>query len=61
MSEKDRSHLIENLAGDLKQVTHRVTRNRILSHFYQANTEYGTRLAAAMGVPLAEVQMAAKQ
>ena len=61
MSEKDRSDLIENLAGDLKQVTSRATKVKMVSHFYRANAEYGARLAKAVDVPMAEVQASAKQ
>jgi len=60
MKEQDRANLISNLSGDLKQVTSRKIQVQMISHFYRANTEYGTRLAQAVGVPLNEVQAAAK-
>ena len=59
-SEKDRSHLIENLAGDLRQVKNHKIQVMMVSHFYKANAEYGTRLAKAVGVDLNEIKSTAK-
>ena len=55
LSEQDRANLISNLSGDLKQVTSKAIQTKMVSHFYQANAEYGTRLAKAVGLPLADV------
>lgn len=51
----ERANLIKNLAGDLGQVRNVTVRNRMLSHFYQADPEYGAALAKALNVDLAEV------
>ena len=59
-SEKDRSHLIANLADDLKQVKNHKVQVMMLSHFYKANAEYGTRLAKAVGIDMDEIKSMAK-
>ena len=59
-SEKDRSHLIANMAGDLRQVKNHKVQVMMVSHFYKANAEYGTRLAKAIGVGLDEIKSMAK-
>ncbi len=61
LSEQDRANLISNMSGDLKQVTSKAIQAKMVSHFYQANAEYGTRLAKAVGVPLADVMAMAKK
>jgi catalase len=60
-SEQERASLIANLAGDLKQVRNRAVQVRMVSHFYKADADYGTRLAQALGLPLDEVKAAAAQ
>ena len=52
----ERATLIKNLAGDLRQVKDSRVRLRILSFFYQADADYGARLAAAVGDKLPDVK-----
>ncbi|MFO0906422.1 MAG: catalase [Pirellulales bacterium] len=47
-SESERANLIKNLAADLNQVRDPQVRAKMLSHFQQADPEYGARLAAAL-------------
>lgn len=58
LSAKDKSDLIANLAGDLGQVTSDRVRTIMVSYFYQADKDYGTRLAKAVNVPMAQVTKA---
>ncbi|MDF2495406.1 MAG: catalase [Sphingomonas sp.] len=58
LPEVERADLIENLAGDLGQVRSDRTRTIMVSYFYQADADYGTRVARAVNVPLAEVKRA---
>ncbi|MGL5094234.1 MAG: catalase, partial [Planctomycetia bacterium] len=48
--EKMRTNLIANLAGDLGKVVDPVVKTRLVSFFWQADEEYGKRLAEAVGV-----------
>ena len=59
-SETDKAHLIANLAGDLAQVSNKAVQVTMVSFFYRANAEYGTRLAKALGLELGLVTQAAK-
>jgi len=59
--EKDRANLISNLAGDLGKVKDKAVKTTMVAHFYQANVEYGTRLAKAVDVSLDEVQKLIKK
>ncbi len=59
-NETDRAHLISNLAGDLSQVKNKAIQVKMVSFFYRANAEYGTRLAKALGIALDQVTTAAK-
>ncbi|MEM8694460.1 MAG: catalase [Pseudomonadota bacterium] len=52
------ANLISNLAGDLNQVEDRIVKTRMVSFFYQADADYGRRLAEAANVPMAEVERA---
>jgi len=58
LSAKDKADLIANLSGDLGKVTSMRTRTMMVSYFYQADRDYGTRLARAVNVPVAEVTKA---
>ncbi len=58
-SEAERASLILNLSGDLKQVKTKAVRVKMISHFYRADAEYGTRLAQAVGESLEEVKAVA--
>lgn len=55
---QDKADLIKNLAGDLNIVTAMRTKTIMVSYFYQADPDYGTRLARAVHVPLGEVTKA---
>lgn len=55
-SEKDRTALINNFAGDLLAVKSMKIRNQIVAHTYAADTEYGERLAKAAKADLSEVK-----
>jgi catalase len=53
-----KKHLIANLAGDLGQVDDAATKLAMLSHFYKAHADYGTRLTQAVKGDLAAVRRA---
>jgi catalase len=57
LSPIERDHLIKNLAADLGQPTvSQQIRQAMVSHFYQADPEYGTRLAKLIQVDIATVK-----
>lgn len=60
-TEAERTNLINNLVGDLSQVKNDEVKHRMVSHFYKANREYGTRLAEALKIPVAEIEAEAKR
>ncbi len=53
---EERTHLVQNLADDMNKVKSATVKKRLVSHFYQADPEYGTRVAKATGVDMAEVE-----
>jgi len=55
---QDRTDLVTNLAGDLNVVTSARTKTIMVSYFYQADQDFGTRLATAVNVPMADVSRA---
>ena len=55
MTDEDRDHLVSNLAGHLSNAQERI-RLRQCAVFYKAYAEYGTRVAEAVGVSVAEVE-----
>jgi catalase len=55
-SESERTNLVKNLAGDLGAVKNKQIQLQMVSHFYRANAEYGTRLAQALGLSLEDVK-----
>ena len=59
LSKSQRKNLIGNIAGDLSQVRSDEVKQIILSHFYKADTDYGTRLSKAVKVPLSKVKVRA--
>jgi catalase len=59
-TEQERTNLIRNLSGDLGAVTNKETQHKMLSHFYKADTEYGTRLTAAVNGDINKVKALAK-
>jgi catalase len=58
---QDKADLIKNLSGDLGQVTSPRVKTIMVSYFYQADKNYGTRLAKAVNVPLSQVTKAASE
>ncbi len=57
---QDKADLVTNLAGDLNVVTAARTKTIMVSYFYQADRDFGARLATAVDVPLAEVARAVR-
>ncbi|WP_156679515.1 catalase [Sphingomonas profundi] len=55
---QDKADLVKNLAGDLNVVTSARTKTIMVSYFTQADRDFGTRLAKAVNVPMAEVNKA---
>ena len=56
MSEQDKSDLITNLAGDLNKVMDKEVKEIMVSYFYRADKEYGTRLAKATDTSISQVK-----
>ena len=56
LPKSEQDDLIKNLAADLGQVKSAEIKRRMVSHFYQADKDYGTRLAHAVGVDVKEVE-----
>ncbi len=50
LSPVEKDHLIKNLASDLGRVKSLQVREMMVSHFYQADKDYGARLAKAVDV-----------
>jgi len=55
-TEGEKTNLIKNLSGDLGKVTNQAVKVQMISHFHQADADYGTRLAKALNVSLDEVK-----
>lgn len=60
-SDSEKANLISNLAGDLGKVRNGKIKATMVSYFFQADEDYGTRLAQAVGVSLDDVKAAVKQ
>ncbi len=58
LSAPEKERLVKNLAADLGQVRDAGVKARMVSHFYSANAEYGTRLAKALGLKVDAVKPA---
>jgi catalase len=56
LDKHEQDDLIKNLAADLGQVKNAQIKNTMVSYFYRADKEYGTRLAGAIGVDIKSVQ-----
>lgn len=56
MNEQDQSDLIANLAGDLNKVMDKEVKETMVSYFYRADKEYGSRLAEATDTNLTQVK-----
>jgi catalase len=52
LDKHEQDDLIKNLAADLSQVKNAEIKSTMVSHFYQADKEYGSRLASAVGIDL---------
>ncbi len=61
LTKEDKNDLIMNLGGDLNQVRNKEVKTKMVSYFYQADKEYGTRLAKQVNVSLKEVIKTIKQ
>ncbi len=55
LSEQDKQDLITNLAGDLNKVNDEEIKATMVSHFYRADKDYGTRLANATNTDMKQV------
>jgi catalase len=54
-SESEKTNLIKNMVGDLSAVRNKETVKIMVSYFYKANADYGTRLAKALNLDVTEV------
>ncbi|MEB0075968.1 catalase [Pseudomonas sp. CCI3.2] len=59
LSDADKGYLVEALGGDLSKVTNDSNKYAMLSYFYKADTDYGTRLAKATHSDVGRVKTAA--
>jgi catalase len=59
LSKQEQANLVANLAGDLGQVKDATTKLTMLSHFYKADSQYGTALAKAVNADAKQVQQLA--
>ncbi|AMB86918.1 catalase [Pseudomonas agarici] len=57
---KEQEFLVEALSGDLNHVSNEANKYAMLSYFYKADADYGTRLAKATHADLSRVETAAK-
>ena len=55
-NEGERTNLISNMAGDMNKVKDAAVKVVMVSNFYRANVEYGTRLAKAVNINLDDVK-----
>lgn len=55
-SQKDKDNLIKNLSGALKDVRNPVIVAKMISHFYQADRDYGMRLAKELNLSREEIE-----
>ncbi|WP_088256090.1 catalase [Fimbriiglobus ruber] len=60
-ADEQKTNLIANLAGDLGRVKNAEVKLTMVSYFYRANADYGTRLAKAVGVNLDAVKEKVEQ
>ena len=56
LSEPEKANLISNLYGDLSQVHNQAIVNKMVGFFYQADADYGTRVAKALKIPVPTAQ-----
>ncbi|GHO57244.1 catalase [Ktedonobacter robiniae] len=50
MSEEEKTHLVNNLVGHMRNVKNKEIVERQVKHFYRADPEYGQRVAAGLGL-----------
>lgn len=55
-SKKDQDNLIKNLSDNLNAVKNKVIVHKMIAFFYQANSEYGTRLMKATNTSMNDVK-----
>ena len=60
-SEEQKANLILNLAGDMNKVKNADVKKQMVTYFYLANADYGTRLAKAVSVSLDDVKAMAEK
>ena len=56
LSEQDKEDLVTALSADLNRVTNETNKYTMISYFYKADADYGTRLAKATHADLARVK-----
>ncbi|MBC3540305.1 catalase [Rufibacter sediminis] len=56
LSKTEKEHLISNLSGDMSQIRSKEVLNKMVSYFYQADADYGTRLIKALKLDKTQVQ-----
>jgi catalase len=56
LDKHEQDDLIKDMAADLGQVKSMQIKETMVSHFYQADRDYGTRLASAVGVDIKSVE-----
>jgi catalase len=61
LSEQDKADLVTALGGDLSHVSNEANKYAMLSHFYKADPDYGSRLAKVSHADIARVKAAAAQ
>ncbi|WP_455662515.1 catalase KatA [Pradoshia sp.] len=54
LSSEERANLVNNIVGSMKGVTHPEIVERQIQHFYKADPEYGTLVAAGLGINVPE-------
>lgn len=61
LSAQDKNDLVVALSSDLNQVTNEANKYTMLSYFYKADADYGTRLVKATHADLSRVKAAAEK
>ena len=61
MSATDRDHLLNNLVGEFKKGVNKEVLVRFVSNLYQADADFGQRLAEAAGVEIEQVKKVASR
>jgi catalase len=61
LSEQDKTDLVTALSADLNHVSHEANKYVMLSYFYKADADYGSRLAKATKADVTRIKAAAAQ